>query len=61
MKRKATAIEDIRKVIEEKLALMLARNPRRMDHYKRYQEIVTDYNGEKVRVPWRRLLPSSLT
>jgi type I restriction enzyme R subunit len=28
---------------------MLARNPQRMDYYKRYQEIVADYNREKDR------------
>ena len=50
VKRKATAIEDIRKIIEEKLAQMLARNPQRMDFYKRYSEIIADYNREKDRV-----------
>jgi type I restriction enzyme R subunit len=30
VKRKATAIEDMRKIVEEKLAQMLARNPQRM-------------------------------
>jgi type I restriction enzyme R subunit len=50
VKRKATAIEDIRKVIEEKLAQMLGRNPQRMDYYKRYSEIIADYNREKDRV-----------
>jgi type I restriction enzyme R subunit len=49
-KRKATAIEDIRQVLERKLAEMLARNPQRMDFYKRYSEIVADYNREKDRV-----------
>jgi type I restriction enzyme R subunit len=29
---------------------MLARNPMRMDYYKRYQEIIADYNREKDRV-----------
>lgn len=28
---------------------MLARNPLRMDYYKRYQEIIADYNREKDR------------
>lgn len=32
-----------------KLAQMLATNPRRMDYYARYQEIVADYNREKDR------------
>ena len=29
---------------------MLARNPLRMDYYKKYQEIIADYNREKDRV-----------
>jgi type I restriction enzyme, R subunit len=48
-KHKATAIEDIRRVVEDKLANMLKRNPQRMDYYKRYQEIVAGYNREKDR------------
>jgi len=29
-------------------AQMLARNPMRMDYYKKYQEIIADYNREKT-------------
>lgn len=47
---KATVIEDIRKIVEDKLAQMLANNPQRMDYYKKYSEIVADYNREKDRV-----------
>ena len=50
MKRKATALEDIRLLVEKKLRQMLARNPQRMDYYKRYSEIVADYNHDKDRV-----------
>ncbi len=50
VRRKATAIQDIREIVEQKLADMLKRNPMRMDYYKRYQEIVADYNREKDRV-----------
>jgi len=50
VKRKATALKDIMQVVEEKLAAMLAKNPQRMDYYKKYQEIVADYNKEKDRV-----------
>ena len=48
--RKATVLQDIREVVEAKLAEMLACNPTRMDYYKRYQEIIADYNREKDRV-----------
>lgn len=49
-KRKATVVEDIRELVERKLADMLARNPERMDYYRRYSEIIADYNREKDRV-----------
>ena len=47
--RKATAIQDIREIIEKKLAEMLARNPMRMDYQIKYEEIVAAYNSEKDR------------
>ena len=50
VKRKACALQDIRDVVEKKLAQMLAQNPQRMDYYKKYQEIIADYNREKDRV-----------
>ncbi len=49
-KRKATVLQDIRQIVEEKLARMLAHNPQRMDYYKKYSEIIADYNREKDRV-----------
>jgi type I restriction enzyme R subunit len=50
VRRKHAALQDIREVIEKKLAQMLSRNPMRMDYYKKYQEIIADYNREKDRV-----------
>ncbi len=47
--RQRAVLQDIRDVVEKKLAQMLARNPLRMDYYKKYQEIVADYNREKDR------------
>lgn len=47
--RKATAIQDIRELVEQKLADMLSRNPQRMDYQRKYEEIVADYNREKDR------------
>ena len=47
---KATALQDIREIVERKLAEMLARNPSRMDYQQKYEEIVADYNLEKDRV-----------
>ena len=60
VRHKATALQDIREIVEEKLAQMLARNPSRMDYQQRYEEIVADYNREKDRVTveetFRRLM-----
>ncbi len=50
VRHKATALQDIRELIEQKLAEMLARNPTRMDYQRKYEEIVADYNREKDRV-----------
>lgn len=50
VKRKASALEDIRQVVEKKLEQMLAHNPLRMDYYKKYSEIIADYNNDKDRV-----------
>ena len=50
VQRKATALQDIREIVEQKLAQMLARNPSRMDYQQRYEEIVAAYNYEKDRV-----------
>ena len=50
VRRKHTALQDIRDVVEKRLAEeMLARNPMRMDYYKKHQEIIADYNREKDR------------
>jgi type I restriction enzyme R subunit len=49
VRRKATAIQDIRDIVEQKLAELLARNPMRMDYQRKYEEIVADYNREKDR------------
>ncbi len=48
-RRKHAALQDIRDVVEKKLAQMLARNPKSMDYYKKYQLIIADYNREKDR------------
>jgi len=50
VRRKHAALQDIREVVEKKLEQMLASNPTRMDYYKKYQEIIADYNREKDRV-----------
>ncbi|MGB6222539.1 type I restriction endonuclease subunit R [Haloferula sp.] len=49
VRHKRKALQDIRELIEAKLAEMMARNPKRMDYYKKYQIIIADYNREKDR------------
>lgn len=49
VRRKATALQDICDIVEDKLAQMLALNPARMDYQRKYEEIVADYNNEKDR------------
>ena len=50
VRRKATALQDICEVVEQKLCEMLAQNPSRMDYQQKYEEIVAEYNREKDRV-----------
>lgn len=45
-----TVLQDLRELVEKKLLQMLARNPERMDYYRKYQELIADYNREKDRV-----------
>ena len=49
VRRKASVIQDIRVIVEDKLAQMLARNPTRMDYQRKYEEIIAEYNREKDR------------
>lgn len=60
VRHKATTLQDIRDIVEKKLAQMLARNPARMDYQRKYEEIVAGYNAEKDRTTieetFRRLL-----
>ena len=50
VQHKATTLQDIRDILEQKLAEMLARNPMRMDYQLKYEAIVAAYNREKDRV-----------
>ena len=44
---KNTIVFNLQRAIENKLKQMLATNPLRMEFYKRYQEIISDYNKGK--------------
>lgn len=47
--RKNAALQDIRTVVEQRLKKLVTTNPLTMDYYRRYQEIIADYNREKDR------------
>ncbi|MEZ6030772.1 MAG: DUF3387 domain-containing protein [Hyphomonadaceae bacterium] len=49
VRRKATALQEIRDIVEQKLANMLAQNATRMDFQVKYETIIADYNNEKGR------------
>jgi len=51
VQRKAAVIRDIRIIVEQMLAGMLARNPTRMDYRRKHEEIVANYNRGKDRTP----------
>ena len=59
--RKNLALRDMREVVENKLARMLQNNPALMDYYRRYQEIIADYNREKDRVTVEQTFAALLT
>jgi type I restriction enzyme R subunit len=49
VQRKQTMLQDLRELVERKLQQMMRHNPRVMDYYRKYQEIIADYNREKDR------------
>jgi type I restriction enzyme R subunit len=54
VQRRHAALDDIREVVERKLQQMLLRNPLGMDYYRKYQEIIADYNRGKDRATVER-------
>ena len=50
VKRKATALQDIRQIVEDKLAQMLPQQSTADGLLQEYSEIIADYNREKDRV-----------
>lgn len=49
MKRKNLLIKDLEDLIQDRLATMMAANPSRVDYYKRYMDIIEEYNAEQDR------------
>ena len=46
---KNLAMRDLEEVIRQKIDRLLFLNPNRINYYERYQQIITDYNGEQDR------------
>ncbi len=59
-RRKRSTVQDIADLLEQRLAALVSTNPLQMDFYKKYQEIIADYNREKDRTTieetFRRLM-----
>ncbi len=49
VKRKNLLIQDLEDLIQDRLATMMAANPSRVDYYKRYMDIIEEYNAEQDR------------
>lgn len=48
-RKKNTTVQSLRHVIDQRLQILLSRNPLRTDYQRRYEEIVAEYNREKDR------------
>ena len=48
-KQKNLLLRDVKELLQERLAEMLAQNPSRINFYERYQEIIESYNQEQDR------------
>jgi type I restriction enzyme R subunit len=48
--KKNTTMQNLKYQVEKRLQQMIEKNPLRTDFYRRYQEIIEDYNREKDRI-----------
>ena len=46
-RKKFLLLKDLEELIEQRLSTMLPTNPKRIDYYTKYQEIIASYNGEQ--------------
>ena len=49
-KERNLILKDIQELLQERIALMLAQNPTRINFYEKYQQIIREYNQEQNRV-----------
>ena len=50
IKRKKLMLKDLNDLIQERLSMMLDVNPKRIDYYNRYMEIIEEYNAKQDRI-----------
>src|SRR5699024_4390236 len=48
-KKKNLILKDLDELIRQRLDALLFSNPKRIDYYERYQQIIDDYNNERDR------------
>ena len=49
VKRKNLLLKDLSDLVQDRISSMMAVNPTRVDYYKRYMEIIEEYNSEQDR------------
>ena len=49
-KERNLILKDIQELLQERISLMLAQNPGRINFYEKYQEIIREYNQEQNRI-----------
>ena len=50
IKRKKLMLKDLNDLIQERLSMMIDVNPKRIDYYNRYMEIIEEYNAKQDRI-----------
>ena len=60
-REKNLLLKDIQELLQERIALMLAQNPSRINFYEKYQQIIHDYNQEQNRVTIEKTFEELMT
>ena len=60
-REKNLLLKDIQELLQERIALMLAQNPSRINFYEKYQQIIHDYNQEQNRATIEKTFEELMT
>ena len=60
-REKNLLLKDIQELLQERIALMLAQNPSRINFYDKYQQIIHDYNQEQNRATIEKTFEELMT